>query len=106
MFLEAAKGRAMPGSTRPPVRAIASGRISATSYDVRDAGDSDKEEEADSGIFENSYHDVSHLANNAGGAHPGVMKAGHPSSVVRKREAGLERIRAFHEWRKQRGLKV
>jgi hypothetical protein len=104
MFLEAAKGRTMDGSTRPPVQALASGVIFATSCDVRQAGDSDKLEEVDTETGENSYHGVSLLAGD--GARSGVMEARPPLSVLTKREAGLERVRAFHELRKRRGLKV
>ncbi|KAL3816673.1 hypothetical protein ACHAXA_003863 [Cyclostephanos tholiformis] len=119
VFLEAAKGRAMDGLTRPPGRrSLASEPISFTSHvreagdgnnlledDVQDADDRNDLEDVETEMFENSKHEVSRLAN-GGRARSGAMKARPPPSVLTKREAGLERVRAFHEWRKRRGLKV
>jgi hypothetical protein len=90
LFLEAAKGRASDGSMRPPAQAL-------TAHMGLHGSEEDD-------TVETSIHDVSRPI--GVGARSDAMGGRPPSSVKTKREAGLDRIRELHEWRRRRGLKV
>lgn len=104
LFLEAVKIRASKRSMRPPTLTMEPFR--AASH-VNEAGDSrdgdDSTEETD--IDENFHHGVSRRAIGVR-ARSDSMGVKDTSAVMTKKELGQERVRAFHEWRRRRGLKV
>ena len=104
LFLEAAKIRASETSMRPLT--LTTKPIRAASHEC-EAGDSsdweDSMEETDTD--EHFHHGVSRRAIGVR-SRSDAMGVRDRSAVMTKREVGQERVRAFHEWRRRRGLKV
>ncbi|KAL3779219.1 hypothetical protein ACHAW5_009990 [Stephanodiscus triporus] len=103
LCLEAVKIRASKRSMRSQTLTMEPFR--AASH-VNEAGDSrdgdDSTEETD--MDENFHHGVSHRARVR--ARSDAMGVRDTSAVMTKKELGQERVRAFHERRRRRGLKV